>query len=92
MQNVAFSATADHPLAAVLAGQVGTVTANETRDGVAWIVAEFEGYGTVCLPESLFAGPMPPPPVADNPATPEDESQPGAWSQIAGAWRWMTGG
>lgn len=33
---------------------------------------------------------MPPEPVADNPATPEDESKPGAWSLVGRAWRWIT--
>jgi hypothetical protein len=32
----------------------GVVTARETRDGVAWLVVEFPGYGTVILPAADF--------------------------------------
>jgi hypothetical protein len=43
-----------HPLAATLGDTVGTAVAQEHRDGSAWLVVEFPGYGTVILPAGDF--------------------------------------
>ena len=32
----------------------GEIRARETRDGIAWLVVEFPGYGTVILPATEF--------------------------------------
>jgi hypothetical protein len=88
---IQFAPEATHLLATALAGQQGLVIAREVRDGVPWTVAVFEGYGTVILPDSEFAGIAPPPaPVVDDAATPENEAAPGAWGVVGSAWRWLT--
>lgn len=43
-----------HPLYEQTADIDGEVVAHETRDGVAWVVVEFPGYGTVTLPADQF--------------------------------------
>lgn len=35
-----------HPLFEIVGTAVGVVLAQELRDGVQWLVVEFEGYGT----------------------------------------------
>lgn len=43
-----------HPLAEQIGDIEGEASAHETRDGVAWLVVEFSGYGTVTLPADQF--------------------------------------
>jgi hypothetical protein len=43
-----------HALFEALGDLDGEVVAHETRDGVAWLVVEFPGYGTVTLPADQF--------------------------------------
>ena len=43
-----------YPLREAIGDEDGTVTAEETRDGVAWLNVEFASYGTVIAPADQF--------------------------------------